>query len=370
MGRLKEMAKGILGLIPLSPRIMFESQPDLTDSSKAVFDEMIRRGFNDKYKMVWNCHSKSFENYPEIKNVKYINEDDHPFIVKWLIFSSKCFITTNSFMYSNRKGQTSFYISHGGPIKDCGGYYVIPEEVDYLITLGGEACKPTAATLHYPLDKTYPLGYPRNDDLSRNHSDLKSLFGPYKKFIIWYPTFRNVKEGMTACSHDFPIVHDKTSLLKLNDTLAKLETLIVLKPHFAQNITDFESLSNIKVIHDDFFTSHGLSPYSFIGSFDALLTDYSSVYYDFLLCDKPIGMIWEDIEEYKTKPGLVDGFEHLARGGEKIYDINQLLEFIESVSEGKDNCLELRHDVMEDVHGENKICTPKVVDFIIEKAGL
>ena len=370
MSKIKDIIKRICGLIPLSNRIMFESLPDLTDSSKAILDEMVKRGLNRRYKMVWNCHSKEFSNYPKIDNVMYINEEDHPYMMKWLIFSSKCFITTNSFMYSKRKGQTSVYISHGGPIKDCGGYYTLPEEVDYLITLGGEASKPTADTLHFPFDRTYALGYPRNDDILRNHVDLRSLFGNYKKFIIWYPTFRNVKEGMTACTHDFPIVHDKSALIELNNSLESLNTLIVLKPHFAQSVTDFESMSNIKVIHDDFFTSHSISPYSFIGSFDALLTDYSSVYYDYLLCDKPIGMIWEDIEEYKTKPGLVDGFEHLSRGGEKIYNIHELLLFIKDISEGKDNSARVRQEVMRDVHGENKICTPSVVDFIIEKAGL
>ncbi len=96
----------------------------------------------------------------------------------------------------------------------------------------------------------------------------------------------------------------------------------------------------------------------------------NSSMYQMKVDGKGIGMIWEDIEEYKTKPGLVDGFEHLSRGGEKIYNIHELLLFIKDISEGKDNSARVRQEVMRDVHGENKICTPSVVDFIIEKAGL
>ena len=99
MSKIKDIMKRICGLVPLSNRIMFESLPDLTDSSKAIFDEMVRRGLNRQYKMVWNCHSKDFSRYPKIDNVKYISEEDHPFIIKWLIISSKCLISTNSSMY-------------------------------------------------------------------------------------------------------------------------------------------------------------------------------------------------------------------------------------------------------------------------------
>ena len=43
MSKIKDIMKRICGLVPLSNRIMFENLPDLTDSSKAIFDVIVRR---------------------------------------------------------------------------------------------------------------------------------------------------------------------------------------------------------------------------------------------------------------------------------------------------------------------------------------
>ena len=54
--------------------IVFESYPDLSDNSMGVFDEMIRRGLNEKYHMVWVCHGKG--PFPIIPNTEYIRDED------------------------------------------------------------------------------------------------------------------------------------------------------------------------------------------------------------------------------------------------------------------------------------------------------
>ena len=41
----------LLALVPLKPYIFFESVPDFSDNARFVFDEMIKRGMNKKYKM-------------------------------------------------------------------------------------------------------------------------------------------------------------------------------------------------------------------------------------------------------------------------------------------------------------------------------
>ena len=47
----------LLGVLPKKKWIVFESVPDLSDNTKAVFDEMVRRKLNQKYlfimKVVW-----------------------------------------------------------------------------------------------------------------------------------------------------------------------------------------------------------------------------------------------------------------------------------------------------------------------------
>ena len=127
-------------------------------------------------------------------------------------------------------------------------------------------------------------------------------------------------------------------------------------------------LSNILFIKDDFFVKHSVSSYSFVGACDALISDYSSIYFDFTLCDKPVGVIWEDIEEYKRSPGLVDNYEHYLRGAEKIYTFDDLKDFVIRVSCGEDVLRQERREVMNEVNistdGKN---SARVVDFILEK---
>ena len=61
-------------LLPLKNVIVLESKPDFADNTKAVFDEMIKRRVNEKWKLVWVV-SKDKQSFPKLKNVRYINPD-------------------------------------------------------------------------------------------------------------------------------------------------------------------------------------------------------------------------------------------------------------------------------------------------------
>ena len=146
--------------------------------------------------------------------------------------------------------------------------------------------------------------------------------------------------------------------------------MIVLKPHFAQDVSCVKDLglSNILFIDDGFFAKNNISSYEFVGGCDALISDYSSIYYDYTLCDKPIAVVWEDIEEYKQKPGLIENYEYYLQGAEKIYTLEELMGFVERVSNGEDLLRDERRDIRDLC---NYSCDGKsskrVVDYILEK---
>ena len=146
--------------------------------------------------------------------------------------------------------------------------------------------------------------------------------------------------------------------------------LIVLKPHFAQDVgyIKAEEYSNIKIINDDFLKEHQIRSYQMLRLSDALLTDYSSVYYDYLLRDKPIGLVWEDYDEYKQNQGFAMNPDVIYSGGEKIFNVEDFCAFICRIANGEDVlCAErdkIKHltNVYTDANSSER-----VAKFILEK---
>ncbi|MBQ8322985.1 MAG: CDP-glycerol glycerophosphotransferase family protein [Clostridia bacterium] len=376
--KIKNIVKRVLfGGGGFSKTILFESAPDFSDNTKAVFDEMIRRGLNKRYQMIWKTSSPEAKLEQSIENVFYIDTSTkrgRRTLTKTL-YQAKCLISCNMFLAGQRKGQTAFYLSHGIPIKSVRGYYTVPTGIDYCLATSQDAVDLMAYELKFPREKVLPLGYPRNDVFSQEKINVrKYLNATSEKVIVWYPTFRQHKGGGNIASGNaLPIIHDMEKAKKLNECAKENNVLLVLKPHFAQNLSYIKNLnlSNIRFIDDNFFVENKISSYQFVGGCDALITDYSSIYYDFTLCDKPIAAIWEDIEEYKVNPGLIKDYEFYMKGAEKIYNLEEFIGFISNVAKGIDLLKKERNEIKNLINcstdGKN---SERVVDFIIEKAGL
>lgn len=365
--------KSIKNNLKLKRVILFESIPDISDNSRAVFLEMLKRKINKKYKLVWivsqNCA------FPKIKNVLYINYNDSRY--EYYNKVAKVKITCNYFLNKSSFKQFCFYLSHGTALKVLRTHYTVPPWMDYCLVASDGVLSSQSYEFNFPQEKMVSLGFPRNDELTRdNNINLQTLLGTNcKKVIVWYPTFRQHKDGTTVgkTKNAIPIIYDEHTAKQLNKWAKEKDVLLVLKPHFAQNTSYIKDLglSNIRFIDDSFFAINKLSSYQFVGACDALLTDYSSIYFDYTLANKPIGLILEDIEAYKEKYGLVDYFEEWTKGGEKIYTLEELFAFIERISGGID-LLKIEREKIRDflnisTDGKN---SERVVDFIIEKAKL
>ncbi len=76
--------------------------------------------------------------------------------------------------------------------------------------------------------------------------------------------------------------------------------------------------------------------YSLLGRADALITDYSSVYFDYLLLDRPIGFAVGDMKDYEGERGFTVDNPYDYMPGEKFSDGEGMLEFVRSVFSGID----------------------------------
>ena len=105
-------------------------------------------------------------------------------------------------------------------------------------------------------------------------------------------------------------------------------------------------------------------------SFDAMITDYSAAYHEYILLDRPIALTIDDFNEYSSKTGFVfDYFDWIK--GVYLKDSSDLIRFIKEVSDGVDSAKKERESAMHRIHKyiDNQ-STTRVLDFLIKKAGL
>lgn len=368
--KFKSFCKKIKYLFPLKNIIMFESYPSLTDNTNLVFEEMLRRNLNKKYKFIWRVED-NFNSKINIENVFFYRGRKDKKKVDYCLANAKVLISCNYFLVPYSPKQFSFYLSHGTPIKRIKDYYGIPEEISHCLVAGKGIKEMACDQFKFPTKNAVALGFPRNDELTTSPANVRKLLETTcNKVIIWYPTFRQHCTLKTGSKHAIPLMHNKDYAQKINEFAKENNVLIVIKPHPSQDVNYITelNLSNIRFINDKFYADNNVSSYQFVGGCDALITDYSSIYYDFTLCDKPIAVIWEDIEDYKTKPGLIDDYEFYLKGAEKVYTTDDFCGFIERVATNQDVLAKERREIRDlaniSCDGQN---SKRVVDFILSK---
>ncbi len=370
----------------ITPSIVFESLPPFSDNTRAVYDEFLRRGFDKKYKLTWLLKDNTCVTFFKGKETRWKLSDRNTLVQKIRNYGfcrkTKAFICCNRFLTSSEFDPSaegdkckSFYLSHGTPIKRVEDYYRAPEGIDYAISPAQSVSEIMARAFKINPEKYVVTGFPRNDILFRNRIDLHGkIEGDYKRIVLWYPTYRQHKNSAIVLKgSSMPLIHDAGNAVILNTTAKENGVLILLKPHFAQDMSFLRdmSLSNICIIDDTYVADLGISPYEFIAAADAMITDYSSVFFDYTLCDKPIAVVWEDIDDYRQFPGFVIDPEEYMRGAEKIYTINELCDFIEDVSNGIDRNQDERRKIRDLTNDfQDGKSAERVVDFIVEKAKL
>lgn len=372
---IKKVLKAILNKLPGGNYIVFESLPLLADNTRAVFDEMLRRGMQRKYRFCWIVKEKN-RDLPQFPNTEYICTKGfwNELRYNWVTLRAKCIVCCNVFVPARLPRTKSVYLTHGTTVKKLNGY-VLPEGIHYTLVAGEGLRQLMAQELCGDSDTFYALGYPRNDVLTQPDCDLhKYLEGDFDKVIVWYPTFRQHQNGIQSkAGNALPILHDPEKAQRLNEVARANRVLVVIKPHFAQDLRYIQAceLSNIRFIDDAFFTKNGISSYAFVGSCDALISDYSSIYFDYLLCDKPQAVVWEDLEDYRQAPGIAIDLDHYMMGAEKVYTPEQLEQFVIDVAQGVDRLQSQRAQICGEVNyardGKN---AARVTDFIVENCGL
>lgn len=153
-------------------------------------------------------------------------------------------------------------------------------------------------------------GNPRTDQFMRPPSaDSLRVLGvdPTRPFVVWLPTFRvaQAEDGSIAWSNTTDTAADAELTSSLDATikaLAEAGIQLITKPH-RLDYQDRSSSETVLVTDAD-LEQVGIGLYQLLGASAGLITDYSSVWVDYLQLDRPIGFHIPDIHGFSAGRGF------------------------------------------------------------------
>lgn len=169
----------------------------------------------------------------------------------------------------------------------------------YIITAGKYEDEAFYKNCDFPYDRMLKIGHPRNDKLLEHEKIKLAKKGKIvkdssTKIICYCPTWRE-----NGAFKLFPF--EDSNMEEFNKILKDNNILLVIKLHplYGNMNETIENYSNI-CLYSYEWNIDNVDLFSII---DLLITDYSSIYCDYLLTNKPVAFIQYDYEEYiKTRP--------------------------------------------------------------------
>jgi len=210
-------------------------------------------------------------------------------------------------------------------------------------------------------------GFPRTDclfDQEYIKKKKKQFYKEYpelkkKKIILFAPTYRG--QNLKKAYYDFemldldklkkqlgeeyaflikwhPGIYDKICLNKLNFDISKYK-------NFAYDLSNNRDINDLLLITD------------------VLITDYSSVIFDYFILNKPVIYYTYDLEKYNEERGLYYDFDKYVYG-DVAMNIKELIKSIKNPNLCEDKRIEFNKTFMEACDGNS---TKKTYEYIFEK---
>lgn len=188
------------------------------------------------------------------------------------------------------------------------------------------------------------FGQPRNDVLFRMPEEA-DLIGADSEVIIRLKEKKkndNTIIVLFTPTYRATLSNDIIDYNRLNTFAKKHNISIVIKHHVLAVFTDIPNMSNI------FVYNKRKDIYPIMSISDAMITDYSSIYLDYLLLNKPIVFYIPDFMEYKkADTSLRDDYLEITPGTKCESQEELQKTLIEELIDKKDNYKKERENVLE-----------------------
>lgn len=271
------------------------SGKSFNDSPKDIYDAMIADPYFDDYTFIWAFRNP--DKYVMDERTLKVKVDTFGYLLTAL--SAQYWVTNvNIERGLHFKKSYTKYINtwHGIPMKYVGNnvsgrsdfnFYTVDlftYSGDYEYEIYKEAFKLDDSNL-------FKFGMPRNEILIENSSVnrdevLNELGIVDKKVILYAPTWREDESDLVLMD-----------LGKFSEALAD-EYVFLIKMHGLSDRIEIDNGSFVYDVSDYEDTSKLLL------AVDVLITDYSSIMFDFGLLNRPILLYMQDYDKYKKERGL------------------------------------------------------------------
>ncbi|CAK1931006.1 CDP-glycerol glycerophosphotransferase family protein [Vibrio crassostreae] len=317
-----------------SNRIIFNSEFNLefNHNSKTLFQYFLKHYGKYEIKFVINDSSKR-NNLNRVYGDYFISSSSICEII--YILRAKTWVTSSletpigGFFLNFRRNV--FHLGHGAPLKNIGlsegysnwkkkiYYRILKTNFSYFLSTSSLFLDNWANCIGMPLERVLIGGQSRNDLITCPKVDSGAIFKSSKRKILYAPTWRPFSD-----TDLFPFPDRNLTLI--NDSLKELDAVVYLRlhPNFENLHTDeFANLDNICILN-----KHKVDDINeVLGLFDLVITDYSSIYIDFLLTLRPVVFLPYDRSEYEKNIGFSIDYDGNTPGPKP----SKQCEFIEEI---------------------------------------
>jgi CDP-glycerol glycerophosphotransferase len=190
-------------------------------------------------------------------------------------------------------------------------------------------------------DRVLVTGNPRIDQFDDPARDavLQRLgLDPGRQRVLWLPTYRHARGPRDRSWVDGARLSDSDAAQELAAALGEharsLSIDLVIKPHPLDS--DVYTGLGCSVVRGADLDEAGVSLYQLLGQCDALISDVSSAWVDYLVLDRPIGFFVPDFADLERRRGLnVPDFAELMPGP-RLEHPDQARTFLDQVVSAPD----------------------------------